>query len=212
MSKTALIIGSTGLTGERLLQLMLNDPYYEKVISVTRSTLAFKHSKLKSIVMDFEHMHDNTDQLKADHIYCCLGTTMKIAKSKDAFYKVDFTYPLNIAEICLAQGATKFLLVSALGANKNSFFYYSRVKGQLEEALIALDYPTTVILQPSLLLGDRKESRLGEELAKRVSFMFVGPYQAIQSGTVALVMLKLGKEEMTGLHRFKSEHIKKILN
>ena len=171
MSKTVLIVGATGLIGSQLLELLLADDYYSKVIALTRKPLAIDHLKLDNLVLDFNKLSDSLEKLKVDDVYCCLGTTMKQARSQAAFRKVDFEYPLEIARITKESGAKSYLLVTALGANKRSSFYYNRVKGEVEEAIGQFGFKTYHVFRPSFLQGNRKEQRTGEE-ATRIFFKF----------------------------------------
>jgi uncharacterized protein YbjT (DUF2867 family) len=210
----ALIAGATGLVGSHLLRLLLNDPDYEEIWAITRRPLITQHKKIREILSDFNDLDDSLLELKADHIYCALGTTMKKAGSKEAFRKVDFTYPLDIAKIMRSKGATKFLLVSAIGANRNSIIFYNRIKGEVEEAIGQLDYPSLFIFRPSLLFGDRKEKRTGEEAAKKIyryiDWIFIGPfrkYKGIEAENVAMTMLKMAKTVQRGTVILESDQI-----
>ena len=126
MAKTALIIGATGLVGEQCLNELLASSAYEKVIALTRKKLALQNSKLQNIVTDFENLELIKDQLKADDIFCAMGTTIGKAGSKEAFRKVDFEIPLQVAQLGLWNGAKKFILVSSLGADAASLVFYSK--------------------------------------------------------------------------------------
>jgi uncharacterized protein YbjT (DUF2867 family) len=140
--------------------------------------------------------------LKADDIFCCLGTTIKKAKSKEAFRAIDLDAPLLLAKISKEQGAKRFLLVSSLGASKNSSIFYNQVKGEVEEAIKQVGFDSLHILRPSLLLGPRKEERSGEDAAKFIYkiFSFIVPkkYQAIESIQVARAMVAFAQEERPG--------------
>ncbi len=198
--KTAVIAGGTGLIGRQLLQLLLASDRYSRVIGLTRSDLG-SHPKLVQVKTDGTDLaFDSTEGV--DDVFCCLGTTMAKAHSKEKFYQVDFTYPLALATATLGLGAKQFLIVTALGANKNSPVYYNRVKGEIEDALSGLGFSSLHIFRPSLLLGDRKESRAGEDAAKffyRV-FGFIIPkkFKAIDSGKVAKAMLHFASKQQNG--------------
>src|SRR5690606_1369176 len=118
--KTALILGATGLVGGELLSLLLQDDFYSHVKAVVRKKPQLENPKLEWIVTDFDAISKISDKVAADHVFCCLGTTMKKAGSKEAFYKVDFHYPLEFAKLTQSKGATQFSLVSAMGANIKS--------------------------------------------------------------------------------------------
>lgn len=198
----ALVLGGTGLIGKQLIDLLVQDSFYSKVVAISRKPLYVNHPKLEVVSVDFEKLSQYKTHLKADVIFCCLGTTMKQAGSKEAFKKVDYTYPLEIAKLGQDQGASRYLLISALGANKNSVIYYNQIKGEIEEAIAVLGYESFHIFRPSLLLGDRKEPRAGEDTAKIVyklfKFLIPQKYQAIDSSKVANAMLFYGKQSIHG--------------
>jgi uncharacterized protein YbjT (DUF2867 family) len=204
--KTALIVGATGLIGGHLTRKILNHPSYSKIKVLVRKPLDFQHPKLEQIIIDF----DNFDKslVVADDVFCCLGTTMKHAGSKEAFYKVDFTYPFEVAKAALQNGAQQYLIVTAMGADAKSLFYYNRVKGEIEKALTDLNYATLLIFRPSLLLGERKDSRAGEGFATIImnTFNFLIPkrYKAIKGETVANAMLDLAQKEIKGKQTLES--------
>ncbi len=191
--KTALIAGSTGLIGKHLLQLLLESDQYNLVKAITRKPLDFQHPKLENIIVDFDRLTEQYAHFKADDVFCCLGTTMKQAGSKDAFQKVDYVYPVELAKICKSQGAKQYLLVSALGANKKSSIYYNRIKGELEEAIDVLGYERYDIFRPSLLMGERTDKRAGEDAAKLFygifGFLIPTKYKGIQGNKVAQAMI-----------------------
>jgi uncharacterized protein YbjT (DUF2867 family) len=210
MMKTALIAGSTGLIGNQLLQLLLSSDRYGKVIAVTRNDLP-RHPKLVVVKVEFEKLDQWADSLVADDVFCCLGTTMAKARSKEKFYQVDFFYPLLIAKIAQSHGAKQYMLVSALGADKDSSIYYNRVKGEVEEAIKQLNYKATHIFRPSLLLGARDEKRSGEDAAKTFykifGFLIPKKYQAIESLKVAKAMLALASQDREGIFVHESKEL-----
>jgi uncharacterized protein YbjT (DUF2867 family) len=150
-NKTALIAGSTGLVGNELLNLILNDDYYSKVISVVRNSTGISNAKLKEIKIDFENIENYSSEILGNDIFCCLGTTIKKAGSKENFKKVDLDYPLQIAGAALVNGAQQFFVVSSIGADKNSKAFYTSVKGEMEEDLKKLNYFSLNIFRPSFL-------------------------------------------------------------
>ena len=196
MKKTALIVGATGLVGNHCLEFLVASGLYSNVIVLTRKKISPLLLGATNIVADFDKLDEIASQLVADHVYCALGTTIAKAESKEAFKKVDYYYPLKIAEITRRNGAQKFILVSAIGADKNSSVFYSKTKGELEEAVEQLKFESTIILQPSFLLGKREELRIGELIGKNIasalSFVFVGglkQYKGIDSKTVSKAMI-----------------------
>lgn len=200
MKKTALIIGATGLVGSKLLPLLLESSDYNTVIAVTRKSLNIKHPKLQQHIINFDEIEKHTSIFKADDIFCCLGIIIAKAGSQENFYKVDHTYTYKSAQFALQNGASQIVLISSVGADKNSANFYLRTKGQIENDLIQLAYPKTIIVRPSMLLGDRKEFRLGEMIGKAAmqgfSCLMLGPlqkYKPIQDIVVAKAMLKFSQ-------------------
>ena len=212
ISKTALVVGANGLVGSQLLFQLLNDDNYSKVVSLVRRSMNLKHPKLDERIVDFNNLA--ATEWQADDIYCCLGTTIGKAGSQEAFRKVDFTYPLEVAKLGLQRGAKQFLLVTALGANASSSIFYSRTKGEIEEAIKTLPYESVHIFRPSMLLGDRKETRLGESIAKVIT-KIVGPlmlgplkkYKGIYDAQVAAAMRAMAKQNQKGIFVHESDEL-----
>lgn len=196
--KTALIAGTTGLTGTALVTLLLSDTRYDKIIVLVRKSSPVTNPKITEMVVDFEKLASYVEAIdKVDDIFCCLGTTMKKAGSKAAFKKVDYEYPLRLAQLGEKIGINHFLMISAMGANVNSSVFYNKVKGETERDISLLKIPAITFFRPSLLLGDRKENRPGEKvgiaIAKFLSFSMVGPlknYKAIEVSDIARAMIK----------------------
>lgn len=209
--KTAIVAGTTGLIGSQLLELLLEDDSYQEVIALSRNPLQTLHQKLRNLVVDFDRLGEYSAQLKADDVFCCLGTTMRKAGSRKAFLKVDFEYPLSLAKITCTQGARQFLVVTSLGSDKNSTVFYSRVKGEVEEALQEVKFESLHIFRPSLLLGPRKDERVGESIGKSVmkvmGFLIPKKYKAIDSMKVARAMLSQAKRHQQGIHVYDSEKL-----
>ncbi|WP_210463430.1 oxidoreductase [Rufibacter roseolus] len=215
-AKAALIAGASGLVGSHCLKLLLQSPRYNKVISVGRKKLDVEHPKLQQIIVDFDNLEKHRHSLIADDVYCCLGTTIKKAGSKEKFRQVDYTYVVNLAKITSSHFATQFLVVSALGADAHSRIFYNRVKGEMEEDVKKLPFTAVHIFQPSLLLGERQELRLGEKAAevfmKGAGFLFNGPlrkYKAIHAQTVAKAMLEAAKQDGGGVLVHPSEQMQR---
>ena len=212
--RIALLAGSTGLIGKQLLQLLLQDEAYSLVKAITRKPLEFNHPKLENIVLNFDDITSAGDKLKADDIFCCLGTTMKQAGSKAAFEKVDYLYPLEIALLAKNQGASQYLLISALGADPVSSIYYNQIKGRTEASINVVGFESVHIFRPSLLLGDRAEARTGEDAAKLVykifGFLIPLKYQSIDSGRVARAMLYFAKESKPGKFIHESAELQRF--
>lgn len=211
--KTALLVGATGLIGGQLLELLMEDAYYERVIVLSRKPLVIA-GKCENRVVNFDALEDAFYDIKADDVFCCLGTTMKVARSKEAFIKVDYTYPLAVAKLSKQQGAKKYLLVSALGANKNSSIFYNTVKGEIEQAIEDVGFDAYHIFRPSLLLGDRKETRSGEDAAKvffkLFGFLVPAKWKGIEGRKVAAAMLHFAKGGKNGTSIHESAEMQKF--
>ncbi|MGB3620525.1 MAG: NAD-dependent epimerase/dehydratase family protein [Ketobacter sp.] len=191
-----LLLGATGLVGQSCLTHLLSSSVVNEVIAPTRRSLPVRDRKLYNVLVDFERLDEYPELFDADVILCCLGTTIKQAGSRAQFKKVDYEYCIEAAELGRARCAKAFLLVSAVGASAQSMVFYSRVKGKLETYLRALEYPVLSIYRPSLLLGDRQQNRLGEELGAKVMSLLnplmVGSmtrYRSISADTVARAMV-----------------------
>jgi uncharacterized protein YbjT (DUF2867 family) len=209
--KTALVAGTTGLIGSQLLDLLLRDNRYEKIIALSRKALNIQNSKVVNLVIDFDKLEEVGSSLIADDVYCCLGTTIRKVKTKEAFRKVDYTYPLTLAKLTKAQGANTFLLVSALGANKNSAIFYNTVKGEVEDAITHVGFESLHIFRPSLLIGPRVEQRSGEEAAKLIykylNFLIPKKYKGIESIKVARAMIAFAHLNEKGIFFHESNEL-----
>ena len=213
MPRSALLIGATGLTGSSLLDLLLASDQYQHVIVFTRHTTGIKHPKLDERIVDFDHLEMS---VQADDVFCCIGTTMKKAGSKEAFKKIDLGIPIKIAAIQRNAGSTQFLVVSAMGSFIHSTIFYSRIKGEMEEGLKGLHYPSLVIFRPSLINGIRKEKRpaelVGVFLGKLLSPLMIGPlrkYAPVSADSIARSMLAAAIHPVPGTRMVLSGEIKK---
>jgi uncharacterized protein YbjT (DUF2867 family) len=201
--KTALIAGGTGLVGGFVLKRLLAHSDYRRVEIWVRRELPIHHPKLNGRVVDFARLDDITGKIEADEVYCCLGTTIKKAGSQAAFRRVDHDYPLALARIARASGAEKFLMVSALGADPKSPVFYSRVKGEAEQAIAATGLSKAYFFRPSILFGPREEKRPGEKigiaLGKLIVPLLIGglrKYRPIHADTVAAAMVYVANHEI----------------
>ncbi|UCD83246.1 MAG: oxidoreductase, partial [Deltaproteobacteria bacterium] len=174
-TRSALLVGASGLTGGHCLRFLLESDLYDKVTVLGRTPLSLEHIKLQQHAIDFDNLEKHSGLITATDIFCCLGTTMKQAGSKDAFYRVDCTYPSEIARIAVGNGSERYLIVTAIGANSKSLFFYNRVKGDVENSVSKLPFRGIYIFRPSILLGNRKESRRGEEIGMSLS-KIVSPF------------------------------------
>lgn len=196
--KRALVVGATGLTGGHLLRILLHDANYERVNIFVRRKMPVEHAKLQQTIVVFDNLQAYQSHFDVDEIFCCLGTTIKKAGSKENFRKVDYTYPVELAEIAKANGVQKYLVISSLGADADARNFYLQTKGALEEKLKGFDFEQLIIVRPSLLLGKRQEFRFLERLAmismRVFGFLLVGSlkkYRAIEAEKVAWGMVYL---------------------
>lgn len=161
----AVIAGATGLVGSLVLQRLIENPQFSKVISISRRSTGLQSSKLKEILIsDLSEIQSRAKDLQGDAYFCCLGTTIKDAGSQAQFEKVDFLAVVDFAKVAKSHQAKSFQIVSAAGANSRSLVFYNRVKGKAEEALRDLGFQKLVIFQPGLLMGERKAFRRGEKI------------------------------------------------
>jgi uncharacterized protein YbjT (DUF2867 family) len=215
--KTALVAGSTGLVGSELLKLLLADPSYEKIHILVRKNPGINSSKLRVHKINFDQLSEFKSGDHFDHIFCTLGTTIKKAGTKENFRKVDFDYVFELGKKAKEWGSSKFLVVSSLGANAGSQIFYSRVKGEIEKALIGLDLPGLYIFRPSLLFGNRTESRVEEKTAivvyKILDPLFIGRlkrYRGIKARQVAEAMIRTATSNNDKLKIFESDEIQNL--
>ncbi|MFH2132140.1 MAG: oxidoreductase [bacterium] len=215
--RRALVLGGSGLTGGHCLELLLQDDAWGQVSVLVRRPLSLTHPRLVQHQVRFDDLTEALAEIQADDVFCCLGTTIKKAGSREAFYQVDYTYPVEIAKLSLAGGATQFLLVSAMGANPDSSVFYNRVKGEVEQAIDPLGFRGFYIFRPSLLLGKRQERRpaeeIGQKLATGLSFGFVGPlkkYKPIEAKAVASAMVETARNQPLGKQIYQSHQIQAI--
>jgi uncharacterized protein YbjT (DUF2867 family) len=203
-SRRALLLGATGLVGRELLRLLLDEPFFDRVLVVARRSTGEKHPKLEEHLFPLDEMAQHAELFAVDTIFCALGTTIKAAGSQEAFRRVDYDYPLTAAKLGLANGARQFVLVSSLGANAGSRFFYSRVKGEVERDLSALPYSRVIIARPSFLLGSRGELRLGEAIVTRFGPLMPQSIRPIEAADVAGALVAAGREQASGVHILES--------
>jgi uncharacterized protein YbjT (DUF2867 family) len=215
--KTALMIGSTGLIGSHLLELLLNSKDYEKVITFVKRDTGLQHPKLTQYIIDFDKPESYKEFITGDDFFCTIGTTIKKAGSKEAFRKVDFEYPRQFASFAIQNKVKQFLIISSLGADANSGNFYLKTKGEIEAFLRDSNFESVSVLQPSLLLGNRTEFRLGEKIGaffmKAFSFIFLGKlkkYKPIESNAVAKALLKVAQRNDKGFKKYESDTIQQI--
>ncbi|WP_350298898.1 NAD(P)H-binding protein [Peribacillus frigoritolerans] len=216
-NKTALILGATGVVGTQLVKEMSNSNKYSEIHLLTRREMKFAEPKCTGHVVDFDNLSQYAYLFNVTDVFICLGTTIKKAKSKEAFRKVDYDYIIEAAKMAKTSNVEKLLVITAMGANSKSKFFYSRVKGDVEGTLQHLELNTVHIFRPSLLLGEREEFRAGEKISGLLSnfakFVFVGPlrpYRAIEANKVAAAMYAAAQTTAKGYHFYNSDEIEKL--
>ena len=204
------LLGATGLVGRHCLDLLVGDPSFSRIVVLARRKFAEATApRVEAHVVDFDRLDDRRELLGVDQVICALGTTIRtVGGSRERFRAVDFGLPLAAARLARAQGARHFLLVSAAGASVASRFFYSRVKGELEDALRTLGFRSLTIVRPSLLLGERDEFRLGESIAKRVAWLVPGRYRPVQARDVAAALVRAAKADEPGMRIIESDEIR----
>ncbi|MHA6481444.1 NAD(P)H-binding protein [Paenibacillus sp. strain BS8-2] len=196
MKRRAVIAGATGLVGGELVKLLLGSKDYESVTVLVRRRINLAHPRLTQLVIDYEGIGELPIEMFAGaDVYCALGTTMKKAGSKPSFERVDYHYPMELAKLAKRAGAERLMLVSSIGADPDSLFFYTKVKGRLERDLQGLSLKSLHLFRPSLILGNRGEFRLGERMAAGLSqwgsFLFAGPlgkYKPVHAERIAQAM------------------------
>lgn len=206
-----MLVGASGLVGQQVLRQALAHPAVDSLIAPTRKPLAAA-SGLENPIIDFERLPADAPWWQVDAVICTLGTTMSQAGSQAAFRRVDHDYPLAVAKLARAAGAGAFVLNSALGAAAGSRVFYNRVKGEVENAIAALGYPSLTLVRPSLLDGGpRPDSRPGERAGLVVARMFrpliPARYRAVATDAVARTLLAAALARVPGLHCIESEQI-----
>ncbi len=220
---SVLLVGATGLVGQQaLLQLLARADVSEVRALVRREVSAAQllgadpgqipgANKLRICKADFNRLEAHVHWFDADWVFCALGTTIRLAGSQAAFRQVDFDYPLQIAQLAKAEGAQRFLLVSALGANARSIVFYNRVKGELEEAIKAIGFDHVSVAQPSLLAGERAESRLGERIGLKFGFLMPARYKPVRGEQVAAGLIASGVAGKPGWHVLDNISLRRML-
>jgi uncharacterized protein YbjT (DUF2867 family) len=210
--KTAIVIGASGLVGTELVKTLLQDPEYSGIHVYARSSLEISHPKLSTHLIDFDKPDTWKHVIKGDVLFSALGTTLKQAGGQQAQYKIDHTYQYQFAEAAAFNDVPVYVLVSSASASPQSKLFYSRMKGELERDVKKLPFLSTYILQPSLLVGNRKHPRFGEKVGYVVLSMInaVGlfrKYRSITGKTVADAMINASKTAAPGVHIFTLDQI-----
>jgi uncharacterized protein YbjT (DUF2867 family) len=213
MSKTAIVLGATGLTGGILVDKLLADEAITEIKLFSRNASGRRNLKIKEYIIDLFELEKSAANFKADIVFCCIGTTKTKTPDKEMYRKIDYGIPVAASELCKKNGINTFIVVSAMGADPKSKVFYNKTKGEMERDLLLSEIPNTYILQPSLIGGYRSEARIGERFAKNVmgSFDFLIPskYKMIHPESIAKAMLWLSKNDFSE-KIISSENIKEI--
>ncbi len=192
MNKTAILIGATGLTGSHLLDLLLASDDYEKVKIFTRRATGKTHPKLEEIICDMLHLEQQTDNFTADEVFCCIGTTKAKTPDKTIYRAIDYGIPVTSAKLAEQNNIPTFSVISAIGADIDSRFFYSQTKGEMERDILQCSIPNILIYRSSLIYGNRNDKRIGETigilLVKILQFIMIGKlkkYRAISGEDLA---------------------------
>jgi len=215
--KTAALIGATGLIGSYLLKWLKDDDDFKTIRVIVRRPVAFKHPKISVVVIDFaDEAAFKAGIAGCDAVFCAIGTTNKKVKGdKAAYRKVDYDIPVNAAKFCAEKGSGHFLLVSSVGADSKSGNFYLKLKGEVEDTVRGIDIPSVSIFRPSMLLGNRLESRPMETVAKVISrplsFLFPSKYKPVAAEDVAKAMIEACKQDKPGFHVYHFNEMKTLM-
>ena len=198
MAKTAILLGATGATGREVLKLLLNDKRYDKVKLFNRNKVGIQDDKIEEHVIDLLKLEEHKAQFTGDEVFCCIGTTKAKTPDKETYYKIDYGIPVTAAKLANQNGINSFIVISAIGADKNSSIFYNRTKGEMQDAVLKEGIANTYILQPSLIVAHRNDMRLMEQIGA-VAMKLLNPlllggaakYRSIKAATIAKAMLWL---------------------
>jgi len=198
--KTAIVLGGTGLTGKLLIEKLLADDSYTSIKLFSRRNVGFKSEKIQEFIVDMLQLEKQQDDFTGDDVFVCVGTTSAKTKDRSVYHAIDFGIPVAAAKLAHVNKIQTLVVISSLGANARSKVFYSRTKGEMEQAVLDQKIPHTYILRPSLILGQRDEKRFGESLGEvllKLSAVFLRgrleKYRAIEATCIAAAMIALAK-------------------
>jgi nucleoside-diphosphate-sugar epimerase len=208
MKKAVTLLGASGLIGKKTLLLLLESESVEVVDVLVRRTIGITHSKLREhLITDFENLSTQWKVPKTDVLISCVGSTKKKTQNEADYRKIDFDIPVKSARMVKSMGCSCIIIISAVGADSQSGIFYNRLKGEVEEAIVSMKFPSTYILQPALLIGERQESRPMEKLAQKISPLFdvlcVGKFSKYHSITAEKVAISINRavlQASPGIH------------
>ncbi len=198
MKKSAILLGATGLTGSYVLKKLLSDSNYTEIIVFSRRPLDIEDQKLKVVECDLLNLEEQKHLFKADEVYVCIGTTNNKTPNKKLYREIDFGIPVTTAQLCRENRIDNLIVMSSLGASSKSSVFYTKTKGEMEESVLEMEIQNTYLLRPAMIMGPRKEKRMGEALGKMITFiinpLLVGSlkkYKGIHTETIAQAMINL---------------------
>lgn len=208
----AIVIGATGVVGSKVVEALVANESFDKIVTFTRKPISYASKKVENIVIDFDELENYADSFHADVLFSCLGTTLKQARSIEAQKKVDVTYQFQVAKMASQKGIKNYLLVSSSGANVKSSNAYLQMKGELESLILKLNFNKVSIFQPSLLLGKRPDLRIAELLGKYLLPVFcfipgLKKYAPIQGDVVAKKMVSVSLNAEQGVNYYRLDEI-----
>lgn len=213
----AILLGASGLIGGELLKLLLADPTYSKIKIIVRKELPITNKKLEQVIADFSTIEAHKEEMKADVVFSCLGSTKKKTPDLKEYYQIDHDYPLLVAKIAKDQGVESFHIVSSLGASSSSSNFYLKMKGETEDDIAKVGFKSFHIYRPSLLTGDRKEKRISENMGdlimRVINPLLIGSfkkYRSISGKIVASAMHKQSLINSNGKFVYPSDKIKEL--
>ena len=217
MGKTAIILGASGLTGGLVLKKLLADDRYDTIKLFSRKEIGITNSKIIEKVGKILELENFKEDFKADEVYCCIGTTAKKTPNKELYKDIDFGIPTKAAQLSKSNNIKTFLVVSALGANSKSRVFYNKTKGEMEDEVLKQQIPATYILRPSIIAGNRNESRLLEKIGLFIFQLFnpllqgkLKKYRAIKAESIAMAMINLANTNTKQPQIISSNNIKEI--
>ena len=204
--KTAILFGATGLVGKHLLNLLIENNEYDKIKIFSRKDIITQSQKIEKYVIDFNELEKHKDKIVGDDCFFAIGTTRRVTPKKNDYIDVELNLPVKISKIAKDNNVKSFIYISSGGANADSRNLYLQNKGKVEQEIINLCFEFTAIIQPSLLLGDRNENRIGEKIAKFIfkslSFIFIGKlrqFKAIHAKNVAKAIIIINERKLDDL-------------
>jgi len=217
MNKSAIILGATGLTGNLVLEELLKNEEYSKLLVFSRIELGIKHDKLEVIICDLLKIEEQQEKFQANEVYVCIGSTTNKTPNKKLYRDIDFGIPVAAAKLCKANNIKCISIISSLGANARSTVFYPKTKGEMENEVMAFGIEKTYLLRPSMILGARQENRLGESLGK-ILLSIISPfmlgkltrYKGIEAKTIANAMIWLSNNDHSN-GTIESEIIRKLV-